>query len=509
MDPNSQLLPKDFAEFRDKRYWENFFTARDECGDGTFEWYGNFKQLSPILSDFVSAGDAVLCPGCGNSASSADLYDTGVEAITNIDFSEVVIEQMKTLHSLPRSNMKWLVMNMLDLQFKDGTFDVVFDKGALDALMGTDTDESRQEASQMFAEFSRVLGDNGRFICVSMAQGFVLHHLLEHFLNMESANPALPFYWKLDIQQVSRLEGSKSPLRPFVFTFIKVPSKGEIPDIPEVKVLKKSAFDDALTTKEGIAMIEQWILQRQEFEVSRTQFSALRVGSIFRFDVLGTKDDQRQPTSALEVMRQKNLRHTARFSLTVIDHSLRAKNGTCACFIVPQGREHEWLFTSDEGLKQLAESANFNRLVVASMNRKHSFKSMEAVQSELSPYILELVPNRTHIRRGASEDQIPFMSLDDGIGKRNIVHTGSSKFSGEFTVEDTDPMQDETKRSFVMRRLFFATNPFLVQSETKILTGAKGVTGKDLFSSGTLKKGEGSPDMTCIAFDYHQVSSLY
>jgi ubiquinone/menaquinone biosynthesis C-methylase UbiE len=491
MDPNSQLLPKDFGDFRDKGYWEKFFTLRDSNNDGTFEWYGTFAQLESILQDFIAPSDRVLCPGCGNSESSADMYDTGVEAITNIDFSRVVIEQMATLHTLPRPNMKWLVMNMLELGFGDASFDAVFDKGALDALMGTNTAESHDEASQMFAEFSRVLDGKGRFICVSMAQNFVLHHLLEHFLLKESTNPDLPFHWKLDIQQASRAEGSDSPLRPFVFTFIKVPTAVEaVPDVPEVSVLKKMAFEDAMTRTECIDMVEQWILQRQDFEVSRTKFSALKVGSLFRFDVLGTKD-KNQPYNL-------SLKNSARFSLTVVDHSLRAKGGACACFIVPQGREHEWLFTSDEGLKQLAATADFNRLVVASLGRKHSFENMEAVQAELSPYVLELVPNLKHVRRNDVDRHIPFMSLDDGIGTRNIIHTGSSQFSGDYTVEDTDPEQDDRKRTFVLRRLFFATSPFLVQSETKVLLPAD-QKGKDNAAGQ-----KGKLDMTSIAFDYHK-----
>ena len=52
--------------------------------------------------------------------------------ITNIDISEVVIDQMKEKHSdLP---MRWEVMDATNMTFPDETFDLVIDKGTFDAL---------------------------------------------------------------------------------------------------------------------------------------------------------------------------------------------------------------------------------------------------------------------------------------------------------------------------------------------------------------------------------------
>jgi 2-polyprenyl-3-methyl-5-hydroxy-6-metoxy-1,4-benzoquinol methylase len=52
-----------------------------------------------------------LIIGCGNSTLSSDLYDTGIEHITNIDLSEKVIKQMKKQNEKRRVNMKWLPMD--------------------------------------------------------------------------------------------------------------------------------------------------------------------------------------------------------------------------------------------------------------------------------------------------------------------------------------------------------------------------------------------------------------
>ncbi len=61
-------------------------------------------------------------------------------------------------------------------------------------------------------------------------------------------------------------------------------------------------------------------------------------------------------------------------------------------FLVPQGRESDWLYGSAEGQTQLASSAKFRRLVVVAMHRDQEYEDMQAVQSELSPMLMELAP---------------------------------------------------------------------------------------------------------------------
>lgn len=60
--------------------------------------------------------------GCGNSLLSQSLYEHGFTDITNIDYSEAVITNMKT--KFP--HMKWLVMDISNItEFTEGIFDVV------------------------------------------------------------------------------------------------------------------------------------------------------------------------------------------------------------------------------------------------------------------------------------------------------------------------------------------------------------------------------------------------
>lgn len=65
------------------------------------------------------------------------------------------------------------------LQFKDGSFDVVVDKGGLDALMGEDSPESQQAGVRLLAEVKRVLAPHhGVYCCVTLAQPHVLSAFL-------------------------------------------------------------------------------------------------------------------------------------------------------------------------------------------------------------------------------------------------------------------------------------------------------------------------------------------
>ena len=70
---------------------------------------------------------------------------------------------------------KHAISEQLLMQFKAGSFHVAFDKGALDALMGEDTQAADTAGSKLLAEVQRVLDPvDGCYICVTLAQTHVL-----------------------------------------------------------------------------------------------------------------------------------------------------------------------------------------------------------------------------------------------------------------------------------------------------------------------------------------------
>ena len=50
------------------------------------------------------------------------------------------------------------------------------------------------------------------------------------------------------------------------------------------------------------------------------------------------------------------------------------------------------MFSSDAGRQQLSESASFERLVVVTLDRNHSYTDLDTIKAELSTKVMELAP---------------------------------------------------------------------------------------------------------------------
>ena len=120
------------AKYSKAEYWDSRYQLDPE----PFEWYQNFDAVKPILKPLLNSNLAarVLQLGCGNSRFAEDLYNSGFRDLTNVDVSRVVVQQMQKRH-LDKMEIKWLVGDVLQLEFHDPTFDLVFDKGTLDSIL--------------------------------------------------------------------------------------------------------------------------------------------------------------------------------------------------------------------------------------------------------------------------------------------------------------------------------------------------------------------------------------
>ncbi|KAM5239017.1 eEF1A lysine and N-terminal methyltransferase isoform 2-T2 [Ctenodactylus gundi] len=148
------LLPKSSKEFGSVDYWEKFFQQR---GKKAFEWYGTYLELCGVLHKYIKPREKVLVIGCGNSELSEQLYDVGYQDIVNIDISEVVIKQMRERNATRRPQMSFLKMDMTQMEFPDASFQVVLDKGTLDAVLTDEEEKTLQHVDRMLAEVGRVL----------------------------------------------------------------------------------------------------------------------------------------------------------------------------------------------------------------------------------------------------------------------------------------------------------------------------------------------------------------
>lgn len=78
------------------------------------------------------------------------------------------------------------------MEFADGEFSVVLDKGTLDAVFTDESDATITTVECMFSEIDRVLPIGGRYICVSLAQNHIVKKVIQDFSNKYVTSVYLP-----------------------------------------------------------------------------------------------------------------------------------------------------------------------------------------------------------------------------------------------------------------------------------------------------------------------------
>jgi SAM-dependent methyltransferase len=176
------------AKYATLNYWEERFTTED-----SYEWLCSFDVLAPLVAPFLRATPhpRVLVLGNGTSALPLELAAAHPAAtVVATDFSPLAVAKMRAafVHS---PAVTAALADMLDLARAPGLaaeapFDVVIDKGALDALLADGGDawapaRAPLAASRAVCEgVAARLAPGGAFLMVSFAQPAMrLKHLLQ------------------------------------------------------------------------------------------------------------------------------------------------------------------------------------------------------------------------------------------------------------------------------------------------------------------------------------------
>lgn len=181
------ILPKNYGEFQSKEYWDKFFRKlkKQNAESEYFEWYGSYKSFENLLnaSGMLSAESKILNVGCGNSLFSEDLYDAGFKNIVNCDFSEDVIKDMSARSAKLRPSMRYEVMDIFNMTYAPASFDVILDKGLLDAVYPEDTEANTVKITSLLDKISEILSatEVSRYVCVSLLQKHILHMILGYY----------------------------------------------------------------------------------------------------------------------------------------------------------------------------------------------------------------------------------------------------------------------------------------------------------------------------------------
>lgn len=430
------ILPKTHEEFSQVEYWNTFFKKR---GKRNFEWYGEYPELCGIFLKYIKVKDNVLIVGCGNSTVSMCLYDAGYRNITNIDISHIVIRQMRKINAIMRPELVYEHMDATQMVYADSTFNVVLDKGTLDALMPDTKEGTVSNVNKYFKEITRILRDGGRYICISLLQEHILRQLLSYF-------PNVGFMFRIvrchEAEEKTRLEdGSSIPVFAIIATKIVYLSQ---------TVLEVVLVDGAPRRLSSIDEMISAILSVQQSAFILNSLQKRSVADIGEISLNLHSPDNKHPRYTIYVLDQPKVHGTKSY----------------AAFIVPQGKETDWLFSTKEGRQQVLKSSQRDRLAIVTLCREHKFENWEAVKSEIEDCILNLAPEGL-----PGKNNIPFLSLGSDVGVRTICFEGKSNLSGPFVVEEIERDGSE------FRRLIFLNNPYVVQSEAR-LKQAKSRRGK-------------------------------
>ncbi|CAG8836539.1 40059_t:CDS:2, partial [Gigaspora margarita] len=193
------VIPDDVSSYRIREYWNQRYSK--EPSNTTFDWFKTYKDLKPSFDEHLQNKDvSILMLGCGNSTLSEDMYDAGYHNITNVDFSAIVIENMQT-RCIDKVGMSWLVMDIRDLKFPEETFDVIIDKGTMDALMSDEGNvwdpkpETVENVKRAVDQVVRVLKIGGK---VNIQQFIYITFGQPHFRRKYLERPC----WDIDFKKL-------------------------------------------------------------------------------------------------------------------------------------------------------------------------------------------------------------------------------------------------------------------------------------------------------------------
>lgn len=157
----ASIAQPDKNDYGKAEYWDKRYSLLPQ-----FDWLMNYAHFkSNGLTQLFKKTDRFIMLGSGSARFSADMFDDGFEYIDNIDISSVVIDKEKELNQ-HRINMKYSVMDVLDLDYENETFHVAIDKSTTDSLLCRP--DKIDAIPKMLNEAWRVLKPGGLYITLTL-----------------------------------------------------------------------------------------------------------------------------------------------------------------------------------------------------------------------------------------------------------------------------------------------------------------------------------------------------
>ena len=157
------------AHYSTAGYWDRRYEQHSET---TFDWYQSYDALKQDLTALLPAGGATLVVGTGTSLLAERMHDDGFVPTTAVDFSAAAIQVMRDRSAddeqPARPELVYQTGDASAMTYLDAAFDIVVDKGMIDACFcGVDREVQQQHVAKVVQGIHRVLKPGGKFVTVT------------------------------------------------------------------------------------------------------------------------------------------------------------------------------------------------------------------------------------------------------------------------------------------------------------------------------------------------------
>lgn len=212
-------LSSESFDYSNPDYWEKRY--KKQVGK-SFEWYGvKWQILKRILEPHLQREHHILHVGTGNSELPEEMHSDGYLHQVGADVSKNVISQMSSKHQRLAPALSFQVDDALRSNFADGSFDVIIEKGTMEAV-GSDRDcVLADEGCQMLVPEKMLLLEAFRLL----RPGGILISVADELQSF----PELDAKGLLRIERVNLTEKDGLPVPKVIFLCFKKAAEAQLP----------------------------------------------------------------------------------------------------------------------------------------------------------------------------------------------------------------------------------------------------------------------------------------
>ena len=171
---NINQCQQEIIQYESADYWERRYKGEEKVNTDT--WYYGFETLEPLILKSVRSipnCSSMLEIGCGDSPLLAALvkheemaHISKDDKLYGIDFSKEVIKKLLSDKDMSNDKIVYEYMDATKLTYANELFDLILDKGTLDAVL-CDKKSGIRNGLAVVSECVRVLKPTSKLMIVS------------------------------------------------------------------------------------------------------------------------------------------------------------------------------------------------------------------------------------------------------------------------------------------------------------------------------------------------------